>query len=237
MDLKETKILGAPPETHWYYKAKASACLRLVSASAGPVILDVGAGSGFFSRYLLKNTAAFEAWCIDINYSQESDEKEGNKSLHFRNKNPNIQPNLVLLMDILEHVEDDADLLAACIAQAAPGAYVLISVPAFQTLWSRHDVFLGHKRRYTLRQVKRLAKDSGLIPVQANYFFFGVFPIALMLRIFERLSPLKTMPKSQLKKHHPTVNAFLGWLCNLELSLMRFNRAFGLTVFFLGKKP
>ena len=63
---------------------------------------------------------------------------------------------LLLYMDVLEHVDDDLGLLTAYLDQLERGGRVLITVPAFDFLWSNHDIFLEHKRRYTLKQVEAL---------------------------------------------------------------------------------
>src|SRR5690606_14588702 len=56
---------------------------------------------------------------------------------------------LVLLADVLEHVDDDAGALRWLLDALSPGAHALITVPAGPELWSAHDVALGHRRRYT----------------------------------------------------------------------------------------
>ena len=55
------------------------------------------------------------------------------------------------MMDVLEHVSDDVGLVREYAKRAKPGTRFVVSVPAFMWLWSGHDVFLEHHRRYTLR--------------------------------------------------------------------------------------
>ena len=69
MDLKEEDILGADIGRHWYYRSKAAALRRAVTGLQPRHILDVGAGSGFFSRHLLAQTEARSALCVDIGMS------------------------------------------------------------------------------------------------------------------------------------------------------------------------
>jgi SAM-dependent methyltransferase len=147
LDLKETDILGSNIKGHWYYHAKANAMVRLLKRSAPSIILDVGAGSGFFSRHLLHYSSAEEAWCVDINYDTDVDTYEAGKIIHFRRSIDSVKADLVLLMDVLEHVDDDVGLLKYYITKVPCGSQFLISVPAFQFLWSGHDEFLGPKRR------------------------------------------------------------------------------------------
>lgn len=186
MDLKETHILGKNIGKHWYYRSKYNAMARLLSDSPS-VILDIGAGSGFFSKKLLANTAAKEAWCVDISYENDSDDIQAGKPVYFRKEIDKINADLVLLMDVLEHVEDDVGLLKDYISKVPSGAKFLISVPAFQFLWSGHDVFLEHKRRYRLNQMEDVAQRAGLTVKHGAYYFGAVFPLAAGIRIVNNL--------------------------------------------------
>jgi SAM-dependent methyltransferase len=236
MDLKETDILGKDIDNHWYYKSKAKALLQLISGNIASV-MDVGAGSGFFSKYLLINTSVQEAWCVDISYKEDSDAVEQDKPIHYRRSIDPMNVDLVILMDVLEHVDDDVALLQEYVAKVPLGTRFLISVPAFEFLWSDHDVFLEHKRRYTLTQMESVVKSAGLTVTHGAYYFGAVFPIAAGIRLLQNLFRKKAShPKSQLKRHHPIINSLLTVICYSELILMRRNRVAGLTVFCLAEK-
>jgi hypothetical protein len=201
------------------------------------VILDIGAGSGFFSKSLLACTSATEAWCIDTSYICDSERSENGKSLYFRREIDYSKANLVLLMDVLEHVIDDQKLLHDYSKKISSGTHILITVPAFNFLWSNHDVFLGHQRRYTLNDLEDLVKASGLKINQSFYYYGLIFPIALVIRFAKNLTADSGTPlKSELKKHNYLTNYFLAFLCRLELLFMRRNKFFGLTIFCLAEK-
>ncbi|SIR77300.1 Methyltransferase domain-containing protein [Pseudomonas sp. B10] len=236
MDLKETDILGDSIDEHWYYCCKAAATRRLLGNMPIRRILDVGAGSGFFSHHLLTHTDAHEAWCVDISYPADSSATTAGKPVHYRRGIDSIDADLVLLMDVLEHVDDDLGLLKNYVDKVPSGSRFLMTVPAFQFLWSGHDDFLEHKRRYTLAQFETLAGDAGLTVQRGAYYFGAVFPIAAALRLMPQGSQT-TRPQSQLKRHHPWVNSVLKTLCRLELPLMGSNRLAGLSVFVLAQKP
>ena len=236
MDLKETDILGSSIDQHWYYASKAAATKRLLGDLPIRKILDVGAGSGFFTHHLLTHTAANEAWCVDISYDADSDANTAGKPVHYRRGIESVDADLVLLMDVLEHVDDDLGLLKHYIDKVPSGSRFLMTVPAFQFLWSGHDDFLEHKRRYTLAQFETVARDAGLTVKQGAYYFGAVFPIAATLRLLPK-GAQPSPPRSQLKQHHPVVNSILKTLCGIELPLMRANRLAGLTVFVLAQKP
>ena len=118
MDLKEEDILGHDISKHWYYRSKLAALLRYVMHLAPRKVLDVGAGSGFFSKGLLDQTEAQEALCVDTGYSSEKEEFVNGKSVQFRTGCGQTEADLVLMMDVLEHVDDDVGLLAEYVNRA-----------------------------------------------------------------------------------------------------------------------
>lgn len=238
MDLKEEAILGEDIGSHWYYRAKAAALTRLVRASRFHSILDVGAGSGFFSKHLLSHSMAERAMCVDPFYAEEKEAIVAGKSLMFRRHVQSSDADLVLMMDVLEHVEDDLALLTEYVAKVESGSQFLVTVPAFGFLWSGHDVFLGHYRRYRLHQVVELMRRAGLVVERRCYYFGLVFPIAAILRLVKRLlGAADNEPRSDLRRHSAAVNGLLVLLCKLERPLMTFNRLAGLSVFCLARKP
>ena len=238
MDVKEAAILGAQVADHWYYRSKAAAMMRLLNGQAPRVILDVGAGSGFFSGFLLEHTSATEGWCVDISYPSDSDTEQQGKPIHFRRSLEHVDADLVLLMDVLEHVDDDVGLLAACVRKVPDRARFLVSVPAFQLLWSGHDEFLEHRRRYTLDQLETVVGCSGLQVLHGTYYFGLVFPLAAATRLAHRWAGSdNSPPRSQLIRHRPWVNGALAAVCKAEIPFLAINRLAGLTAFCLAEKP
>ena len=238
MDLKEEDILGADIGRHWYYRSKAAALRRAVGRLDPKRLLDVGAGSGFFSRHLLAETAAHSALCVDIGYPADRDESVAGKPVLYRRDTGPTDCDLVLMMDVLEHVDDDRGLVRLYADKVPSGAHFLVTVPAFQFLWSGHDVFLEHRRRYTLPQIEQVVARAGLETIAGNYYFGGVFPLAATLRLAQNLrGGASGDARSQLKRHHAIVNSALSVVCALEAPLQRWNRAFGLSAFVLARKP
>lgn len=236
MDVKEHELLGAEAERHWYYRGKAEA-LRCYLPAAPRSILDVGAGSGIFSRWLLQTTPAERALCVDPGYPRDWDEDVNGKPIRFRRDYAGTDADLILMMDVLEHVDDDAGLLAAYRDKAPSGSQLLITVPAFQFLWSGHDVFLEHKRRYSLPEIERLVERVGLRRERSSYYFGFVLPIAASVRLAGRFFGHGTAARSHLRRHTPLVNVLLRGLCTAELPILTVNRLAGLSVFCLCTKP
>ena len=85
---------------------------------------------------------------------------------------------LVLLLDVLEHIEDDREALASAFEALKPGGHLLVTVPALPWLWSRHDEANEHHRRYLPRTLRRTLVDAGLSVVTLRYaFFWTVAPL------------------------------------------------------------
>jgi hypothetical protein len=234
MDLKEEDILGADIGRHWYYRSKAAALRRAVGRLAPNRRLDVGAGSGFFSRHLLAETGAQSALCVDIGYPADRDDSVAGKPVLYRRDTGPTDCDLVLMMDVLEHVDDDCGLVRLYADKVPSGAHFLVTVPAFQFLWSGHDIFLEHKRRYRLPEIEKTMRDAGLEVVHGAYYFGAIFPLAAAIRLLTRRSP---EPKSSLKKHGALTNALLTLACAVERPLFPVNRLAGLSAFVLARKP
>jgi SAM-dependent methyltransferase len=239
MDLKEIELLGDAQDTHWYFVSKSRALRKAIGATPPARILDVGAGSGYFSRMLLRETSALSAVCVDTGYASDRSETCAGKPLLFRRSVAEAEANpadLVLLMDVLEHVDDDEGLVREFAAPARPGTRFIATVPAFSWLWSAHDVFLEHRRRYTLQSIQRVLANAGLTPVREFYFFGAVFPAAVAQRVWSRRPWARESPHSMLRRHHPLMNTILASVCAAESTIAIHNRIAGLSAFAVAEK-
>jgi SAM-dependent methyltransferase len=236
MDIKEQDILGDRIGQHWYYRAKGAAMRKLLGPAPPCHVLDVGAGSGVFSRLLLENGAG-QATCVDPGYPADHEEIHAGRPIRFARGVGAGDYDLLLLMDVLEHVDDDVALLREYAERAPAGARFLITVPAFPWMWSGHDVFLEHRRRYTLPQTEQVVARAGLHVVHGCYYYGFLLPLAAGRRLAGRLAGASgDVAKSDLQLHSPLVNATLGAVCSAELAVFAANRLAGLTVFCLATK-
>jgi SAM-dependent methyltransferase len=236
MDLKEEASLGPDPDRHWYYASKSRMLLASLGTRAPTRILDVGAGSGLFSRMLLCRTAAAAATCVDTGYQADRVDVACGKPIVFARSVEAVDADVVLLMDVLEHVDDDLGVLRSYADIAQPGTRFVITVPAFQSLWSAHDEFLEHRRRYRLTQVIALVSGAGLAPLEGFYFFAAILPVVALYRRWKR-SGASAAAGGDLRRHHRLTNAVLTLVCRLEARVARRNRVGGLSVFVVAEKP
>jgi hypothetical protein len=110
---------------------------------------------------------------------------------------------LILLMDVLEHIQDDRAFLAKLLAGPVVGAstQLIVTVPAYQSLFSAHDVFLKHFRRYTNRQLRDRLEQAGLRVIDIGYFFASLLPLRILTVIKERLLPSSAADATGLSEY------------------------------------
>ena len=239
MDLKEEALLGDRIGAHWYYVAKGRALCAMLGGVRVPEVLDVGAGSGVFARRLLDAGVCERAVCVDPGYPQERTEHYRGRAIEFRRSVERVGQNLLLMMDVLEHVDDDVGLLESYAERMPRAGQVLITVPAFECLWSGHDVFLEHRRRYTRARLATTVRAAGLQVVRSRYFFGLLLPVvaALRLRDRHRLRTGEIEAKSALRSHPPAVNRLLTVIHDLErATVFPLNRLAGLSIFCLARR-
>lgn len=235
VDLKEEKAIGGDPSSHWYYRAKGRAIMSLLGAKPVGKLLDVGAGSGVFSKMLVSKGRADQAVCVDTCYADEFVGARAGDKISYVRSVDRVDADAVLMIDVIEHVDDDVVLMRDYADRAAPGTKFLISVPAFQFLWSSHDEFLEHRRRYTLASLKEAVAKAGLKTIKSRYFFGLIFPAVAATRLMEKKDA--TASASQLKPAPKWLNASLVALHDVErLALFPFNRTAGVTAFCLAEK-
>lgn len=170
-------------------------------------ILDIGCGEPFVINCLTERFKGAKAYAIDRAFSPLLIEKYQTEFSScnrisffdsvssFQQSHSGQTVDVVLLLDVLEHVEDDRSFLAKIIniKEITSNTLFLITVPAFQRLFSGHDLFLGHYRRYSNKELKTFAESVGLRVLSVGYFFL----ILLLLRSFQKIKELLFGQKSQ----------------------------------------
>ena len=129
----------------------------------------------------------------------------------------------VLALDVIEHFEDDELLLAEIFRVLRPGGQLVASVPLFPGLWSPHDEFLHHARRYRPGDLERKLAAAGLAVERRHGFNFLLLPpIALVRWVKARLRRAGRPTASDLFALPAPLNTLLGVLFRLEAVIVRF---------------
>ena len=188
-------------------------------------ILDVGSGDVYVLNNLAQRHFATYYTAVDTAFTFEViQDLKADPAIQLLKEIPKIikpTSDCVLLLDVLEHCENDQSVLVSLMHEnlVQQNAIFLITVPAYQTLFGDHDIALGHYRRYDIAQLKQLISHAGLKEIESGYFFFTL--------LFLRFLQLKT---SRLinKKSGKTVD---NWNGNIFLSkLLEFILIFGFRI-------
>lgn len=145
---------------------------------------------------------------------------------------------LVVSVDVLEHVTDDVGALREIYRVAKPGATTIFTVPAFQLLWSRRDEQCHHMRRYRLAEVKERTRAAGLEIVRATYINLPLLvPLFLLVKVGHLLRRNPSL-KMDYVLVPPLINRVLGWVVRAEARwLARFDLPVGTSIACVAVKP
>jgi len=240
MDLSERGPQDAP--RHPWELSRARAIERLVQ-DYGPKepadILDYGCGDGFTGRRLSERFGSRRYVGFDAHLSSEQcaawSSSDGRFS--FVNTAPpeGDRFDVVLICDVIEHVEDPQVLLGAASGRLRAGGAMFVTVPAFQALFSDHDRALKHFRRYSLAELLGVLTDARL-EVGASGYLFGSLLLPRALGVarenLRRTSAPETADQSGIGrwKGGPVLTRSLTTILDFDNGAMRLLASAGVKV-------
>lgn len=235
MDRNTYERMSELEERHWWFSARRSIIEalinRLLATGNEKMILEAGCGTGG-NIAMLQKFGHVDAFELDENARQDAINRTGidiqfgalPHTIPFKHD----QYDLIGLFDVLEHVEEDAIALYELSKYLNAKGKILITVPAFPSLWSKHDDRHHHFRRYTQSSLELVAQEAGLQVLYVSYFNTGLFPLAVVTRTVKRLLHLET-PDDKLPGVF--INTLLMYIFGLERHLLgRFRLPFGLSL-------
>lgn len=153
----------------------------------GRRILDVGAGDAWFAAALAREPERPEVVAWDAAYARGL--PPAPPGVRLVAAPPGVRVDAVLLLDVLEHVDDDRGFLAGVVRDhLAPGGHALVSVPAWPSLFGGHDERLGHRRRYAPGAARALVEGAGLEVILGGGLFHALLAVRAAQRLAERWS-------------------------------------------------
>jgi SAM-dependent methyltransferase len=186
-------------EASWWYRARATVVERVLAHySHGPqTILDLGAGFGGMAPTLLPHGIVD---AFDVEKQQEATHRGYRSVLDISDHEalPNDAYSLIAIFDVLEHTPDDATFLAKLHQVLTKNGALIITVPAFQFLWSEHDVLHHHFRRYSKRSLHKVLSAQGFEVSFMSYWNMLLFFPAALVRLLGRSGESSLLPTSPL---------------------------------------
>lgn len=210
--------------THWWFVARRHILSRVIARQvrppAGARILEIGCGTGH-NLAMLGQFGTVDAVELDGEARALASQRLGRPVYEARLPElaglPEGRYDLICLLDVLEHVEDDAAALKAIGQRLAPGGTLLLTVPQHMWMWTGHDVANHHFRRYSKAGLAAAFAGSGLRPRLLTSFNSLLFPLAVGQRMAARL----TGREGKVDAQPPApVNALFRHLFALEAGLI-----------------
>ena len=176
MDICEYKIMSGV--RHPWEMSRALA-LRRILLDAGLLnnqsrVLDIGCGDGYTINEVCRHRPVhIDAVDSSLTVELTSRFSEQYQNIRFHNSSAALsaQYDLITAFDVIEHNADGLDFLKSITKLGKPRANILITAPAFQSLFSQHDKMLKHYRRYNLADLTAVAQEAGLEIQQSGYLF------------------------------------------------------------------
>lgn len=215
-------------DQHWWFRGRRDliwALLRSVDLPAESRILDAGCGTG---RNIVEFSSLGRVSGVDpSNDAVEFCHKRGVEDVQCAGLEAlPFGPGefqLLLACDVIEHVEEDILALGELFRVAARGATLIITAPAYQWMWTEHDVQLHHFRRYTLKVLRDRARAAGWTVERATYFNTILLPLAasarLMTRALSRKGPSRS-GRTDLDRTPAVLNGALELPLKLEAAMI-----------------
>lgn len=212
--------------------------LKKIVRTSKPVIVDIGCGDTFVAESILKHYPDAIIYAVDTAFTSEIMQEIKNKGLpknidlcYHTNEIPeHVQADIILLMDVIEHIEYDIEFLKEIKTSHFAQTHTkwFITVPAFQHLFCSHDVFLGHYRRYDANMLQCHINEAKLKSLVSGYFFFSLLlPRRLQVRR-EKNKPVSSLSTGIVDWNKgKLITTIVQYMLLLDFKFSVFMRFFG----------
>ncbi|HSX26445.1 MAG TPA: class I SAM-dependent methyltransferase [Chlamydiales bacterium] len=204
-------------QTHFWFQARRELVLKLFDRfikHAPKRLLDLGCGTGYMLEILSSRCKS----CIGLDlYPKQTEilQVQGNaEQLPFFSAVFDV----VILLDLLEHVDEKATL-AEVHRVLSPGGVCILTVPAFSFLWSQRDVRAGHLRRYSRKNLETALRVGSLEVLEIQYYQCFLFPLLALSRLLSRILPILCDREEEIAGW---MNVVLAWINRKEVALSEY---------------
>ncbi len=238
-------------DRHWWFASRTRALLGMLDRAVPSrklLVLDVGCGAGNMIHHLSRygQVVGLDIFpkplliCRGRGYQAQLGD-----AAHLPYADSSFD--LVAVLDVIEHCDDDLLALSECQRVLRPGGLLVLTVPAFPWLWSHNDEINRHRRRYTDGELKRKLSQVGTRVRRLAYNNFFIFPLAAGLILARKIlgrKPALAAPTTDEEAYQvemepvaPALNMALTGIGRLEAALLRFlDLPFGTSIICIAEK-
>jgi len=243
MEYTEYERMYRLEDRHWYFAGKRALVVALLHKyylqGKDGFILDAGCGTGrtLSDLKLFGSVIGMESFESAILYAASRGDFPLVQGVLEHPPFHDETFDVVTMLDVLEHCDDDQQALQCVARLMKPGATALITVPAYQWLWSRHDEALHHRRRYSRHQIETLLASCGFRPLRISYFNMFVFPLVAVLRLLNGRKDDQDAHADTESMPPGIINGFLSALQWIEREMIsRLSLPFGVSLVCVAEK-
>jgi len=242
MDYATYEVEAQVEATHWWFVGRRKLFISIIQQLKLPItseILDIGTSTGTNLRMLSEagysNVRGLDMSDDAIRWCKDKGLGTVQKGDVCNIPSADNTYDFILSTDIIEHVDDDYLALKDIYRVLKPGASVLITVPAFQSLWGLQDEVSHHKRRYLLKELNDKLMACGFVVKQIYYFNYLLFlPIYIARKL---IAWLKIKVHSENEINSDFINYVMAKIFELDIKTARFIKPpFGVSVLALATK-
>lgn len=235
-------------DTYWWFVGRHRLVEGLIRARYGRSevgkaalnILDVGCGTGAMSARLVKwgSVVSMDFSSLALQFSRRRGLNHLLGADAMRLPLASSRFDLITVMDVLEHLPDDQAALCEFFRVLKPGGRVIATVPAYQHLWSEHDLALMHHRRYTRDQLGDRFQKAGFRLEKLSHTMTALYPVVALQRRLNASHPPHDPPQAAMPLFPASINSLLTGIFGMENVLARnVDLPFGVTIMCVATKP
>jgi SAM-dependent methyltransferase len=225
---------------HFWMQWRHRLLVRAVKRAGGPLrrALEIGCGHGV-ARESLEHDLDIPVDGCDLNQTALESAKPGKGDLFVYNiidQAPSLlgRYDAIFLLDVIEHIVDDAGFLKAALRHLRPGGLIVLNVPAQTLFYSDYDRVAGHVRRYSSKDVTKLLTQCGVTPEAVQPWGLSMVPLLLARKALLRRRMTPETIRTGFVPPNRVAQLLLHAIKNIETALP-FSMPFGTSILALGR--
>jgi len=230
-------------DSYWWFLARREIIGRTIKKTIeikpDEYILDVGCGTCGMAEFLSKdfNIVAIDTSELALEYCKKRGLENAFQSTLENFPRNKYKIKAITILDVIEHIQNDGEIVLQLYETLPVDGYLIVSVPAYQFLWSFHDEVHKHFRRYTLKSLRSLIKSAGFQVEFATYFNTFLFPFALLKRFIDIVFNIEKKNEYAIEILPKPINTLFTKIFEFEKYFIpKVSFPFGLSILLIAKK-